>query len=210
MDADGFTFRFGEADDIPAIRDYVLDAGAGLFEYMLDRALPGVGARHLVKLAIADPGTTLSYRNALVAEHAERGLAGVALCYPAADYGIPGVVESIVPKARLDPLRPFLTERLPGTLYLNTLAVAPWARGLALGGTLLDFSLEWAGELGYAGLSLHVWEDNESARAMYRNRGFVEAARFTLPASPEFRYEGPVILMQAPVTGPGRREAGPA
>lgn len=202
MVSQNFTFRFGQADDIPAIRDFVLDAGAGLFEFMLDRALPGVTARHLVKLAVADPNSNLSYRNTLVAEHPDHGVAGVALCYPAAAYGIPPIVESIVPKKRLDPLRTFLTEKLPGTLYLNTLAVAPQARGLALGGTLVDLSLEWARELGYSGLSLHVWEENQSAVAMYQDRGFETAKSFDLPEAAEFRYKGPIMLMWASLAAP--------
>ena len=199
MDCDGYTFRFGEADDIPAIRDFILDAGAGLFEYMLDRALPGVSARQLIKLAVADPDANLSYRNALVADHPEHGPAGIALCYPAKAYGIPPIVESIVPRKRLEPLRPFLTEKVPGTLYLNTLAVAPQARGCALGSTLVDLTLEWAAELGYRGVTLHVWQENDSAVAMYRNRGFEAIGSFDLPVSGEFRYSGPVILLHTTV-----------
>ena len=201
MVSDNFSFKFAEAEDIPAIRDFVMDAGAGLFEFMLDGALPGVSARHLIKLAVADQNANLSYRNALVAADPDHRPAGVALSYPAADYGIPAIVESIVPKKRLDPLRPFLTENLPETLYLNTLAVAPWARGLALGGMLVDLSLEWARESGYTGLSLHVWEANEPAVAMYRDRGFETVRRFDLPKASEFRYTGSIMLMQAAAGG---------
>jgi ribosomal protein S18 acetylase RimI-like enzyme len=197
MADDSFTFRFGEADDIPAIRDFIMDAGAGLFEFMLDRALPGLSARHLIKLAVADRDANFCYQNAMVAEHPDHGVAGIALCYPARDYGVPPIVESIVPRSRLEPLRPFLTEKVPDTLYLNTLAVAPAVRGRALGGTLVDLSLAWAAELGYRGLSLHVWEENESAVMMYRERGFEEVQRFDLPAAEEFRFSGSVILMNA-------------
>jgi ribosomal protein S18 acetylase RimI-like enzyme len=190
-----YTFRFGQPDDIQAVRDFVMDAGAGLFEFLLDRALPGVSARHLVKLAVADPSSPLSYSNAMVAEDADRHLAGIALCYPAHDYGLQPIVKSIVPKARLRALNDMLSERVEGTLYLNTLATASWARGEGLGGTLLDLSIEWAAEQGFTGLSLHVWEDNASAKEMYDSRGFYEVARFPSPDSEAFRHQGPILLL---------------
>lgn len=196
-----YTFRFGQPDDIPAVRDFVMDAGAGLFEFLLDRALPGVSARHLVKLAVADPSSPLSYSNAMVAEAPDGQLAGIALCYPARDYGLQPIVKSIVPKRRLRALSDMLTQRVDGTLYLNTLATASWARGEGLGGTLLDLAIEWAAEQGFSGLSLHVWEDNAYAREMYDSRGFREAARFPSPDDEVFRHQGPILLLNRPIEG---------
>ena len=193
-----YTFRFGQPDDIPAVRDFVVDAGAGLFEFLLDRALPGVSARHLVKLAVADPSSPLSYNNAMVAEDAGGHLAGIALCYPAHDYGLQPIVKSIVPKARRQALSAMLSERVDGTLYLNTLATASWARGEGLGGTLLDLAIEWAADQGFAGLSLHVWEDNTHAMEMYASRGFQEVTRFPSPEAEVFRHLGPILLLNRP------------
>jgi len=190
------TFRFGQPDDIPAIRDFIMDAGAGLFEYLFDGILPGVSARHLIKLAVADPSANLAYQNALLAVDEDGNRAGMALCYPASAYGIPSVVENTVPNRRLDPLREMLTQRVEGTFYLNTLAVAPWARGRALGGTLTDLCLEWAAEEGYDGLSLHVWADNTAAVHLYTDRGFEVVQRFTPPQSRSFLYAGPILLLQ--------------
>ena len=194
-----YSFRFGQPDDIQAVRDFVMDAGAGLFEFLLDRALPGVSARHLVKLAVADPSSPLSYSNAMVAEDADGHLAGIALCYPAHEYGLQPIVKSIVPKARLQALSDMLSERVDGTLYLNTLATAGWARGEGLGGTLLDLAIEWAAEQGFSGLSLHVWQDNAYAREMYESRGFHEVARFPSPEAAVFRHRGPILLLNRPV-----------
>lgn len=194
-----YSFRFGQPDDIPVVRDFVIDAGAGLFEFLLDPALPGVSARHLVKLAVADPSATLSYRNAMVAEDERGAIAGIALCYVASDYGLQPIVKSIVPKARLAALANMLSERVEGTLYLNTLATDASARGEGLDGTLLDLAIEWAAERGFAGLSLHVWEDNEPAMELYRARVFHEVSRFPSPEADVFRHRGPILLLNRPV-----------
>mgnify|MGYP006274152295 CR=1 FL=1 len=194
-----YSFRFGHPDDIPAVRDFVMDAGAGLFEFLLDRALPGVSARHLVKLAVADSSSPLAHHNALVAEAEDGRIAGIALCYPAREYGLQPIVKSIVPKGRLRALEDMLSRRVDGTLYLNTLATAGWARGEGLGGALLDFAIELAAEQGFTGLSLHVWADNENAMEMYAARGFQEVARFPSPEADEFRHKGPILLLNRPV-----------
>jgi ribosomal protein S18 acetylase RimI-like enzyme len=176
-----FTYRFGEPDDTTAIRDYVLDAGGGLFEYMLDRAIPGVKARHLVHLAVAEPGSVLCYDNAIVAEAPDGHIAGIALAYPAAEFGLSTVLETVVPSSRLQTLRDMLSRRVERTLYLNTLAVADWARGQSLGSTLLDLTTTWAQERGFSGVSLHVWEDNQNACKLYQSRGFETVHGFDLP-----------------------------
>jgi ribosomal protein S18 acetylase RimI-like enzyme len=197
MDLD---FRFGQSSDISAIRDFVLDAGGGLFEFMLDRAIPGVKARHLIKLAIADPDSPLSYENALVAETPDGDLAGTALAYPSSEFRASPLVESLIPRKRMDVLRSFLNTRVENTLYLNTLAVSPWARGQQVGRTLLDLTFEWARERGFSGVSLHVWTDNEAAVKLYEEHGFEVVQRFELPSADEFVHvDATMLLMHASI-----------
>jgi ribosomal protein S18 acetylase RimI-like enzyme len=197
-----FSYRFGEPDDAPAIRDYILAAGDGFFEFMLDSAIPGVKARHLVHLAVAERGSVLCYENALVAETPDEQIAGIALCYPSSDFGLSTVLETAVPTNRLRTLRNMLSQRVDDTLYLNTLAVADWARGQSVGSMLLDLAINWAQERNFSGVSLHVWEDNNEARKLYQGRGFEMVEAFHLPGVRHPEAHGAnerMLLLHAPI-----------
>lgn len=193
-----FDFRFGESDDIPVIRDFVLEAGAGIFEFMLDGILPGVKARHLLKLAVAEESANLAFSNALLAETADGRVAAVALCYPAETYGLPPEVRSIVPRKRLAALDDLFTTRVDNTLYLNTLAVADWARSQGLAKMLLSLVMNWAVEQGLNGVSLHAWQDYEASMRLYRGFGFQMVRDVAVPEAKQFRHRGPMALLHAP------------
>jgi ribosomal-protein-alanine N-acetyltransferase len=60
---------------------------------------------------------------------------------------------------------------------IANVAVAPAARGRAIGGLLLDAAIAAAGEQGAEALYLDVRESNAHARALYDSRGFVEVGR---------------------------------
>lgn len=59
---------------------------------------------------------------------------------------------------------------------VQTLAVAPSARGVGLGGRLLDRLLEQAGEHGVRTVLLEVRAGNEAAVGLYRRLGFEQVA----------------------------------
>ena len=58
--------------------------------------------------------------------------------------------------------------------HLETIIVAPSARGQGLGRRLLNRAEKRAAELGAESLSLHVFSKNERARALYQSSGFDE------------------------------------
>ena len=57
--------------------------------------------------------------------------------------------------------------------YIDTICVAPHARGLGIGTKLLYFAEQQARTLGYNKLSLNVEEEKIKARALYERQGFV-------------------------------------
>ncbi|NUO63371.1 MAG: ribosomal protein S18-alanine N-acetyltransferase [Gemmatimonadaceae bacterium] len=60
---------------------------------------------------------------------------------------------------------------------LANLAVAADARGLGIGGQLLDAAMALAREAGCESMHLEVRESNVAARALYGSRGFAEVGR---------------------------------
>ena len=59
-----------------------------------------------------------------------------------------------------------------GTTGLFSMWVAPEARGRGVGGALIDAVVEWARSNGSSEILLDVEDDNESAIALYRSKGF--------------------------------------
>jgi ribosomal protein S18 acetylase RimI-like enzyme len=165
------SLRFGEATDAAVVADYALRAGSGLFEFLLNGVLPLVTAEHILRLAVVNEGSVLHYSNAVLAELEARPV-GMILCYASDHYGIPQILETLVPKARLEKVREFLSSRIENSYYVNTLIVDDAARGRGVGRLLLDFAAALAQEQGRQSLSLHAWSDNAPALNLYRESGF--------------------------------------
>lgn len=192
------SIHFGETDDIPTIADFVIAAGDGLFEFLLDGIVPMVRARDLIRMAVGDSESVLSFSNALLAER--NGVpVGMVLSYPADQYGIPPVVETVVPGKRLAHIRDILDSRIEGTWYVNSLAVVEEARGLGVARLLLSTVADLAGEAGFDALSLHAWDDNPPAIALYRSVGFETVRAIEVAPTERLRHSGTMLLMRAPL-----------
>ncbi len=62
----------------------------------------------------------------------------------------------------------------PGEAVINSMWVAPEARGSGAGRALCDACIAWAAERGLAAVNLCVMLGNEAARRLYETSGFVE------------------------------------
>lgn len=191
--------RFGTSEDTAAIADFILKAGAGIFEQLFEGLLPGMTARDVLRVAVADDGSPLNFSNAILVEEHDRAL-GCALCYPAEDYGLPPVVRSMLPGKRLKPLQALFGSRLEGTFYLNTMVVAEEARGRGLARLLLDTVVGVAEESGASALTLHAWTDNEPAMQLYRSFGFEVVEMIAIEPTKHLHHAGPMALMRAPLS----------
>lgn len=60
---------------------------------------------------------------------------------------------------------------------IANLAVAPWARGRGIGGTLLDSAIALARARAVATMYLEVRDSNQVARSLYASRGFYQVTR---------------------------------
>lgn len=200
------SFRFGQAEDIDAVADLVIDAGGGLYEFLIGGLVPGVSARDMIRYAVSDEETLFSYTNAILAEQAG-GVLGLALCYPGDEFGLPWVVRNVIPGGRLDHVRGLLDADVRGTLYLNSLAVGQSARGQGVARLLLGCVGTLAAELEFDRVTLHVWADNAAALRLYGSVGFdiVE----TVPIAPHERlpHHGGMHLMAARLPLPVPRRA---
>jgi len=188
--------RFGRAEDVPLICSYILQAGDGLFEFLLGGIVPGVDPKRLLRFAVAEEDAVLGFPNAVLAE-LDGDVAGVAISYAADDYGIPPILENMVPKRRLDQVRELLTSRIAGTWYLNTLAVSEKAQGHGIGRALLEFSADTGQALSYERMSLHVWADNPGALRLYHDAGFRSVRTIPVERGGQLDHSGGMLLLAA-------------
>ena len=72
--------------------------------------------------------------------------------------------------AYLETLRDYFLEEEHG--HIGILAVTKEAQGRGAGGALLDTAESWARSRGHRRLTLHVFERNVRARAVYDHRGY--------------------------------------
>ena len=174
------SLRFGEATDAAVVADYTLKAGGGLFEFLLNGVLPLVTAEHLLRLAVVNEDSVLHYSNAVLAEFEAKPV-GMILCYASRDYGIPQILEGLVPRSRLDQVREIFSSRIENSFYVNTLIVDDAARGRGVGRILLSFAAALAQEQGQETMSLHAWSDNTAALKLYRESGFSVVCEISVP-----------------------------
>jgi ribosomal protein S18 acetylase RimI-like enzyme len=189
-----FEIRFGTPDDTREIVDFILDAGGGIFEQILDGVVPLIPLRDLIALAVAEDDSPFNFRNCLMAE-ADGSSVGMALCYPSSQYGLPAMAQGVVPDHRLEPVRAILNSRLDRSFYLNTLVVSREASGQGLARLLLEMAAELGRLAGFDTISLHAWTDNETAFRLYENVGFRTLELIEAGPSKYLRYRGPMALM---------------
>lgn len=190
--------RIGTATDLDDLVRFLLMAGEGLFEYLFDDAYPGLTARDALALGVGDAESPYHFENAYLVESGNR-VVGCLIAFPAEQIGLPELAYSVLPRDRLDPVRPLFEEHVPGSLYINTLAVDESMRGQGVGGLLLDFAAELARGGDCASMTLHAWGDNETALSLYTARGFECVDKVEIPRTAQLRHEAPMLLLQCPV-----------
>ena len=191
--------RVARVADSLEIARYMCAAGGGLYEFLFDDLIPFVTATEFLAAAVASNRYPISYRNCFVAANNEDGrLVGAANAFPAT------AIDSnesypLVPRDRLDHIRPMLKLQERDSLFLNALAVHENVRRQGVGTRLLSWAKLRALSLNRPSLSLHVWADNTTARDFYKKLGFIERGIAEIPSHPRLRHSGGSVLMSLAV-----------
>lgn len=190
--------RLGTPGDTRMIAEYMLLAGGGLFEQLLEDIVPGTAAEPLLALALAinQPDSPFTCENAILAEIDGRSC-GLALCFPSDDYRLPDTVTAFVPLARLARVEVLIQSCLSRSFYIHSLAVAQDALRRGVAKRLLHAVAELATAQELGTVSLHVWHGNAPAMALYDALGFEEQCTVVVPHSPRLHWDGPVALLAA-------------
>ncbi|MBX9588715.1 MAG: GNAT family N-acetyltransferase [Hyphomonadaceae bacterium] len=166
-------YRRATPHDTQAMADFVHFASEGLALHLWARmAGPGGDPWAVARERAGRDTGSFSYRNAIVAQHANRVVAGL-LGYALPDHPepIPDTMPPLfVPLQELENLA-------PGSWYVNVLAAYPEFRGRGYGGALLAVADRLAADAGKRGLSIIVADTNIGARRLYERCGYREAGR---------------------------------
>jgi ribosomal protein S18 acetylase RimI-like enzyme len=165
-------FRPATIQDAPGLAELVNYAGEGLPYYLWGTlAEPGQDPWDVGLRRAAREDGSFSYRNAAIIER-DGQCAGCLIGYEIPDD--PEPIASDMP-AMFVPLQE-LENLVPGTWYVNVLAVRPQFRGQGIGTQLLDLADTTAQSLGKSGLSVIVSDANTGARRLYERCGYSQSA----------------------------------
>ncbi|MGF1629772.1 MAG: GNAT family N-acetyltransferase [Kiloniellaceae bacterium] len=187
-------YRDARKDDARALAQLIEIAGEGIPGFLwAQQASDGRTALDVGAERAAREDANFSYRNAVVA-HLDGKIAGMLLAYtlPAPRAQDLAELPAIPPL-----LRPLveLEYRVPGSFYVNALAVFPLFRGRGIGGALLDIALERARRAHCDRLSVQVFAENAGALRLYLRSGYRVADRRPIVAHACYPYSTEVLLM---------------
>jgi ribosomal protein S18 acetylase RimI-like enzyme len=178
--------------DCRAIAELALLAGEGIPEYFWGQAKePGQPVLDYGAQKAASETGNFSYRNVHVAV-IRKNVAGMLLAYR-----LPEVQDAESLEEYPDFIRPLieLEHFVPGSFYINMLAVFPKYRNKGVGSALMRRAEEQALKVGCTTVSVAVFEQNEEAVRLYQHLGYAIVDKRRVVPHPCYDYTGSIALL---------------
>ncbi|WP_041795459.1 GNAT family N-acetyltransferase [Pararhodospirillum photometricum] len=182
-----------DADALP-IAALMLQAGEGLYEFLLDGLVPDLSAQAILAHLIEAGDGPLGWPECRVAER-EGQVLGMVNAFPVER--LDELALDMIPLDRTTHLAPLFQARDPGSFYLSTMAVVPTQRGVGIGVALIAEVLGMAGARKIPRVSLHVWSTNKGAIALYERLGFTITGQVTLPSHDRLSARRALLMARA-------------
>ena len=192
------SLRPARPGDAAVVAELMVEAGGGLFEFLLEEVLPEMSPAEVLALAVAGNEDPCSYRNVLVAE-AEGQVIAMINAYPV-DL-LKAEPRELVPKDRLAHIAALDQVVDWGSFFVSSVAVAASHRRSGIARHLLARVVAAAERRGFERISLQVWADNAAARRLYESEGFAIQDRARIAPHPRLPSAGESLLMVRDVPG---------
>lgn len=184
--------RPARPDDAALLGEILVEAGGGVFEVLLEGAVPGATPAQIMAESARQEEGAFSYRRAIIVESDGIAVGGLT-AFPANQFGSDD--SGMIPAERLVYLEGMRTILDTGSWYVAAIAVRPERRRRKLGGRLLTNSFAQAREQGYDRVSLHVWTANSVALTLYLRLGFIETGSTRVPPHPFLRHGDSILAL---------------
>jgi len=187
-------YRDARRDDARALAQLIEIAGEGIPTFLWSQQVKdGQTPLDVGTERAARADANFSYRNAVVA-HFEGKIAGMLLAYRLPPPSAEDLAELPQIPALLRPLVE-LEYQVPGSFYVNALAVFAPYRGSGIGVSLLTIAEARAKAAGCDRLSVQVFAENEGAWRLYERCGYGVVDRRPIIAHDCYPYSTEVLLM---------------
>jgi ribosomal protein S18 acetylase RimI-like enzyme len=190
-----FTIRKAVPAQSRVLAELMNTAGDGIPAYLwAGDAAPGEDAIDVGARRVARAEGNFSYANTHIVM-ATSQIAGMLLSYRLPDPCDPSpgdAPEVVRPLLELESL-------VPGSWYVNAVAISPGYRGQGVGSRLLGLAEALARAAGATTLSLVVAEANSGAKRLYERLDYACIARRPIVPFPGAPHEGDWLLMTKPV-----------
>ena len=192
MDA---TLRRATEADVPDLARLLIIAAHGIIDALYCDLVPGVPTEKLFEWRFTQAGSARSYEYCWVAQQGLRTI-GMVHAHPM-DGLSDAPSDPRLTADRRTVLAPFvaLGKAARGSYHINAVAVALEYRGSGIGNRLMALATSEAQRLGFADVSLLVFEQNSRAVALYRRLGFEIAGRSPVVPHPLVHHTGDLLLM---------------
>lgn len=166
-----FIFQQATNDNADDIAHIVASANGSLVAQLFEGLIFGLSATSILSAAFIKGEGPYKTEN-ITCSFDGPTITSMIFAYPAADHCIPLLLESFVPRKRLDPVRAILEKSIPDSLYVNTAWIIKELRTEAYSKTLLAKAEEMCVEKSLDSISLFCWNNNENKLEFLRDHGF--------------------------------------
>jgi len=179
--------------DIPHLATFNIAAWGGVADIVYENAIPGRTVQEIIEHRFSRSNATSSHVNGWIAEH-EGAIAGGLHAFPMDNEG--NDPEDVLSNPDYQEIvAPFNHLHVPGSFYIEIVAVYPTYQGRGVARQLIEVSEADAAANGFEVMSLHVFDENVGARHLYESLGYREAGRCPLVNHPSLEYGGDLLVM---------------
>lgn len=187
--------RDAQAADAAAIGALFLQAGEGLYEFLLGGVLPDTTpTQALTHLVEAGEGP-MGWHNCRVAVHHDGMVVGMVNAFAASQ--MDHLMLDMIPADRTTHVAPLFQGHDPQAMVLHAISVVPTMRGAGLGRLLAAEALGMAGAAGCTSLSLLVWSNNLRGIKLFEGFGFERRGQIDLPGHPRLSARRAIRMTRA-------------
>ncbi len=189
------TIREAQVKDIPHLAYVSLQATSGLFDALYEGSIPGRETSLIVEHMFSRLNTTSSYLNCRILEVDGQVVGGL--------HGFPqsesdkSAGDPLMRRDRFNLLKPFYELPIPkDSYYIHSVGLYPEQRGQGHGHELMLKAEQIAKSLQINSTSLHVFQQNTQALALYLGMGYAETGSSPVVPHPSLLYDGQLLLLE--------------